>query len=661
VRGYVRRVLAWLGIALFFFLTLVLPLAGAFAPSMFPKFFASKYYDFPDVTIDATVHPDGSMSVVERRTFDFSKGDFSFAYREIHHRQPGDIMGFSVTEGTTRYVPWDPFGSGSPLDPGVLAISDNDDTLRGTWYFHAHDERRTFTIRYSAMCAVNVYPDGAHLYWQFIPDGFDKPTAHARVTIHLPGNADPAAAEGIRPASACTPQDAPLGTVELPTTPLLRTQVRAWAHGPPQGEISLPNPQTIVLDVRNLQPFRFVEGSVLFPRGAVPLEGPTPSGFGPDATAGPVHTAADVLRQEVKLADETNAVRRRLHVFDVLWRSLAVAYPVVVVAMVIVARRGDLVPGVPRDTQDIPETMHPVDLAVLWGSWHHGLETVQNAYRAELLWLAQQGTIEIQADGRVTDPKDLKILLKDLPSHPLDEEFTQYLFGSDGVGPLALSSIKPTGERATELRAWMHDVNERIGRQTARRHHRPEARVLFWGMLALIVAGILSAIELHRSSVAWVVAEALVVWGVGRWFLPPRLPDATRERLARWAAFRRFLRRFSSLPDAPTLAVVIWEKYLVYATALGVAHRVAKQVKALVPEERLPSAWAGAPSGIDGFRRASSIATAAPVALGVSGSSSGGSTWSGGSGSSSSSSGFGGGGFSGGGGGGGGQGGGGAG
>src|SRR2546430_1589998 len=85
----------------------------------------------------------------------------------------------------------------------------------------------------------------------------------------------------------------------------------------------------------------------------------------PPATAGPIPTAADVLRQEVKLADEATAVRRRLHVFDVLWRTLAVLYPVLVVAMIVVARRRDRVPGAPRDTQDIPETMHPVDLAVL--------------------------------------------------------------------------------------------------------------------------------------------------------------------------------------------------------------------------------------------------------------------------------------------------------
>jgi uncharacterized membrane protein len=69
--------------------------------------------------------------------------------------------------------------------------------------------------------------------------------------------------------------------------------------------------------------------------------------------------------------------------------------------------------------------------------------------------------------------------------------------------------------------------------------------------------------------------------------------------MARWRSFRRFLTEFSSLPEAPALAVVIWERYLVYATALGCADEVEKQVKALIPPQELPSPWEGAPSGVN--------------------------------------------------------------
>jgi uncharacterized membrane protein len=70
----------------------------------------------------------------------------------------------------------------------------------------------------------------------------------------------------------------------------------------------------------------------------------------------------------------------------------------------------------------------------------------------------------------------------------------------------------------------------------------------------------------------------------------------------RWAAFRRYLTNFSSLPDAPFAAVVVWQQYLVYAVALGAPDRVERQVRALVPESQMPSPWPGVASGDGAFR-----------------------------------------------------------
>ena len=214
---------------------------------------------------------------------------------------------------------------------------------------------------------------------------------------------------------------------------------------------------------------------------------------------------------------------------------------------------------------------------------------------------------------------------------------------------MALSSLKATGARGDDLRTWWKAVQSKVAWQRSRRHRRWEARAMFWSMVTVLVYSIVAGIVLKAAPKAWLGAfAAFVVWALARWFLPMRIPDPSdRERIARWAAFRRFLKRFSSLPDAPTLAVIVWEKYLVYATALGVAARVAKQVKALVPAERLPAVWSGAPSGLMGFTWANSLSTQTPVSLGmIASASSSGVSWSGSSGSFSSSSGFSSGGFS---------------
>ena len=74
--------------------------------------------------------------------------------------------------------------------------------------------------------------------------------------------------------------------------------------------------------------------------------------------------------------------------------------------------------------------------------------------------------------------------------------------------------------------------------------------------------------------------------------------------MARWWAFRRYLVRFSSLPEAPAAAIVIWEQYLVYAVALGAGRQVEKQVRAVLPELQMPPPLAGGPGRSPGLQRA---------------------------------------------------------
>ena len=152
----------------------------------------------------------------------------------------------------------------------------------------------------------------------------------------------------------------------------------------------------------------------------------------------------------------------------------------------------------------------------------------------------------------------------------------------------------------------------------------------------------------------WLVPVAAVSLVVALIKIHARLGLEDRTRVKRLEAFRTYLKDFSDLPNAPALAVVIWEQYLEWAVALGVADEVEKQVKALVPVESLRSPIRGAPTGIAGLTAWQQFQSAAPALVLVSMASVSSGSSSGGFGSSSSSGGFSGGGFSGGGGGGGG-------
>jgi uncharacterized membrane protein len=61
------------------------------------------------------------------------------------------------------------------------------------------------------------------------------------------------------------------------------------------------------------------------------------------------------------------------------------------------------------------------------------------------------------------------------------------------------------------------------------------------------------------------------------------------QRASEWRAFERKLRDFSQMEDAPAGHLILWERYLVYAVALGVSQRLAHGLMMRVPEEQRSS------------------------------------------------------------------------
>jgi uncharacterized membrane protein len=596
-----------------------------------------KDYHFPAVDIDATVLPNGDLMLEETRTFDFQNGPFTYAYFNVD--DPLDhVRDFTIAEKLDD-------GTDVPVTPDYASHSIVTEGFQSQWSYSAEDETRTWVFRYRVACAVDVYSDTAHLYWQFIGSGWDQPTQHAVITVHLPGHS---ASDARRPR-ACHPDEGVI--LDDGQTPLTRGEVRAFGHGPLNGEVTFVNPQTIRYDVHDVPPLSYVEGSILFPADAVPT-----------AVATDQPGIERILDQERVWADEANALRER-HETERDWvLYLLIGVPVALALLVLLARYRDRVPGVPKILEQPPEA-DPVQGSVLWSAWAGHLSP-QNAYRAQLLKLARLGAIEMKADGRVSDPKDLTLVRKmdamDLQTE-LDQDFMWLLFGrgEDAVDEVSVNHPKPRKAASSgTYAAWWSGVKMKSGDITLR-IRKGDARLE--STLAAIIAigaagyGIWTAVWGLGGAIGWwLVPVAAVSLVVALIEIHARLGLEDRTRVKRLEAFRTYLKDFSDLPNAPALAVVIWEQYLEWAVALGVADEVEKQVKALVPVESLRSPIRGAPTGIAGLTAWQQFQSAAPALVLVSMASVSSGSSSGGFGSSSSSSGFSGGGLSGGGGGGGG-------
>ena len=77
-------------------------------------------------------------------------------------------------------------------------------------------------------------------------------------------------------------------------------------------------------------------------------------------------------------------------------------------------------------------------------------------------------------------------------------------------------------------------------------------------------------------------------WAAVQLALTPLLRQRTpkgQRRLHEWLGVRNYLRDFSQLADAPAGHLVLWERYLVYAVALGVSDQLAHGLEARIPPD----------------------------------------------------------------------------
>ncbi len=92
----------------------------------------------------------------------------------------------------------------------------------------------------------------------------------------------------------------------------------------------------------------------------------------------------------------------------------------------------------------------------------------------------------------------------------------------------------------------------------------------------------LQTVGLIFSPIMWYTAVIFILLPkdiFGKW------SKEGREFYMKWDNFGKFLTEFSLLSEYPPQSIVVWEEYLVYATALGIADKVENALKKLVPKE----------------------------------------------------------------------------
>jgi len=546
--------------------------------AILPLLAAAKSYYYPEISTDVMLQADGSARIVQERTYEFD-GRFSWADLDLRKQGAADIrlnrLALKTSAGWQDLTP---------------EQGNSDRSLYLRWGYSAEDEQRTFLIDYTILGAVKRYEDVAEFYWKVIEDEH-QPVSRISVRIILPGQ----------------------------SPDLFKIYVHAVAR---PGTLHFAGTfDTAYINQTGIPRNAFVEVRALASPGLYPQAAQIPQ-----------------RRYEQILAEEKQnflTATFRSHFFIPLGLFLIL---VPAVLLIIFYRKFGREPKLDYEAMyehEPPRKAPPFVVPLILHQRPDKSGMTQELFRglmAALLGLARQGVVSVH---EVKEGRKIKYEFRlDKPdklaaSGEFDRMAVEYLFGKFGGGGNVLTEemIKSYGrthpssvrEMVSSLYSagigwWPAQLGVEFTEAASRR-----AYSTYCGLAALcfipgawLLLGGLAAIapESAAARIPLTVVAAVLCGAV--YFLTGRVitrwdPIAYLEH-KRWRSFRKFLKDFSAIEQAPVNLLAIWEEYYVYAVALGVAAEFLKHVTRLAEQRgtglALPVWYIGA-SGMPGGSLAS--------------------------------------------------------
>jgi uncharacterized membrane protein len=527
------------------------------------------------------IQPDGSLSVREEITFDFS-GPFSGAYRDIPLRRGESVDAVTVREGSTQYRPGGNTELGSSDTPGTFGVTQNDKRLRIVWHYAASNEQRTFAVSYRFRGLAVAYDDVVDVNLRVWGDEWPAGLGELRATMELPG------------------------TTEL--SPSYRVWGSpAWVRG-----VVTRTPTSAALRAVLIPPHQFVEHRVVFPRSVL------------SSTAGARVRSGSGLQNILaeELGSQSSYERDRERIDDakehigrttayLLLLGLGPALTLILLVGLVYGRERKT--GYDREYEQAP----PSDLepALVPPLLRQGTAPGSNEFTATLFDLIRRGRFKttpvttrrsIWAGLRHEDVADLQITPGDstLELADFEEPVAEVVDSVVGEQGERLSAFRDRIEldrtkNSERFRSFKENVAAAIG---SRGWYLGSGLMALWlGVGAFGIAGALLLwigiegfrpvaprwgdvvmIALGACAVANAVALVIAAKLVSLW---RRRSQAGQAEAERWEAFRRYLTDFPRLEEAPPATLELWERFLVYGIAFGIAERVLQGAHLHMPEE----------------------------------------------------------------------------
>lgn len=534
-----------------------------------------------DLKYDVVLNGDGSANVVETWNIRVSETNTLFKTFELDSKKYGSITNVEVAEvktsgEVTNFQDTGVYAYHVKKD-GFYALNRPESEFEIAWGVSIEDtETKTYRIKYKIENAIKTYTDCSEFYWQFIGD-----------------------TNGI-PAKKVT------GTITLSKEVSNKENLKVWAHGPLHGNITIVDNKTASFEVEDLETNTMVEVRVVTAENV----------FSQNMNRVNISKLNSIVEEETRWADEANARRdaarktviTTLIIIAVITIALLIIFIFVIIRYIKVLRSIKKV--VPEQEmkyfRDFPdESATPGEAAYLYyfDNQSSFKSNVSKIVSATILSLALKKAILFEKDE-----KNNVYIIIDKNYKKLNNEDELKIYG-------LLASIeeyvrKNNKAEQDKIRISMKDIENYAKKNDQKFLARIEG-----------IEGIVKTSEINKgnyteeaqkmsskwknkSAVYYSIGAILLIMGFAAiipifasillficGMLCGKIAKKSRNLTQKganeqeaWRGLKRYMEDFSLLNEREVPELVLWEKYLVYATAFGIADKVLAQLKVRYPQ-----------------------------------------------------------------------------
>lgn len=543
------------------------------------------------LNFDAKINYDGSMDVVETWNIDIEETNTlyktfktdSTKYSGITNVQVSDI-----TNGTQKS-----FKEINTLMYHVTkdcyyGMKNDDGDFEIAWGVGLDNSSATrkYQISYTVEDAVEKYSDYAQLYWQFV--GKDFNISSNQIT----------------------------GTVTLPTDAKDKDEIKVWGHTEDlNGEIYAREQNKIIFEVNNFKAGRYVEIRTLFPTDMI-----ISSARGDESKT----ILDEVVEEETIWANEANSRRAMKNFMN--W-AIVIAIDIAFIFLCLLfiknmiknmKRLKNLKKFIPTEDilyfREMPrENSTPAEAIYMYKKIKSELQSndLGKVFSATLLDLKLKKIIDFQVikDQKAKEVITIKILDKAASGNLENKDekaILDFLLGAFTVNNKEEITVKELQayikNHSSKILALQSDIKEgtkaglrknNLMDKAEEEKYQKVTGALIGYIVALvftitggfILLGILENIYLLIGVIPFILLSIinLILKSVELSRINVFTQEGVNES-EKWKGLKKYMEEFSMLDKREVPEIEIWEKFLVYATAFGIADKVLKQLKIVYPD-----------------------------------------------------------------------------